>query len=182
MWRHVVSYWSHFNSTVPLQFFLVFTFTFKNHKLLSEEFILSSMNNVKFMWNVGELLQIICNFDQLYSKKEENPSQICETKSTISEQKEEKQQSHRGTAHIVGKPLRKCKLAEWNYVNIGKKEKNEKDQVKIVLFIQLRSLQHLLKTRKTFQTARGFLPSDLWESSTVKQHQKYKTSRSLKKF
>lgn len=82
------------------------------------------MNNVKFMWNVGELLQIICNFDQLYSKKEENPSQVCETKSTISEQKEEKQQSHRGTAHIVGKPLRKCKLAEWNYVNIGKKEKN----------------------------------------------------------
>lgn len=93
------------------------------------------MNNVKFMQNVRELLQISCNFDQLYSKMEENPSQICEEKSTISEQKEEKEQSHRGTAHIVEKSNSKCKLAEWNYLNIGKKEQNEKDQMKIVLFI-----------------------------------------------
>lgn len=51
------------------------------------------------------------------------------------EQKEEKQQSHRGTAHIVEKSLSKCKLAEWNYLNIGKKKENEEDQIKTVLFI-----------------------------------------------
>lgn len=88
-------------------FFTIFPcfnmFSFKDHKLLSEEFTLSSMNNVKFMQNVRELLQISCNFDQLYSKMEENPSQICEAKSTISQQKEEKQQSHRGAAHFVEK-------------------------------------------------------------------------------
>lgn len=59
-------------------------FSFKNHKLLSEEFPLSSTSNVKFMQNVRELLQLSCNFDQLYSKMEENSSQIYVKQNSLS--------------------------------------------------------------------------------------------------
>lgn len=157
-------------------------FSFKNHKLLSEEFTLSGMNNVTFMWNARELLQISCNFDQLYSKMEEKPSQICEAKFTISGTegaKATKPQRYCTYCRKVFKQMQtgRMKLSEYR----EERTKWERSDENCAAH-QAEVTSTPTENKWDIPGCKGF--SSFWSLSIWywKQQQKYRTPGSLKKF
>lgn len=150
-------------------------FSFKNHKLLSEEFILS-------MQNVWELLQISSNFDQLYSKMEENHSQIREAKSTISGTeggKATKPQRYCTYSRKVFKQMQTGRMKLSEYREERRKWESSDENCAV----------HLAMVTSTPTENKRHIPgfkrfSSFWSLSICywKQHQKYRTSGSFKKF
>lgn len=140
------------------------------------------MSNIKFVRNVRELLQISCNFDQLYSKMEENPSQICEAKSTISGTeggKATKPQRYCTYCRKVFKQMQtgRMKLSEYREERTKWESSDENRAVPLAKVTPTPT-----ENKWDIPGCKGF--SSVWSLSIWywEQHQKYRTSGSFKKF